>query len=440
MSEQLPHDSTPEFQAPKKRDRSRILLTVFAGILATSCLVCGVVSYFVTKPGKPIPATAFIDEKTRGIVALRIDPNEPGLRELLSMAAGIALERNYRSELKEMLEFFKEKKLQQAPAVTLVGSYMGSTPDELRAYGILVLSELPGLLRWRIEGAYKGLAQSAEASTYQGARIASGGDLIRNIRERREASEKAPPLPENAAFIEELQLSLFESCLFVGRSVEDVEAAITAFHAPDPAVRTGDEPEPREGELPFVKLYRRADSSALCFGALSNENDILLAAVYPEAGDREAARERLEPVLTLDPRQVRKIAFSAKLASADEGVVKLWVEGANADTAEQIAAAVRAFVESKLSTTEEIPLEVAIVEDETKIEGATYQATIRITGIKALVESAVTEYFKRRAAEQEAASREEAERPGGEEPPPKEEPQTLEEPRGERIGEPAEEQ
>ena len=84
-------------------------------------------------------------------------------------------------------------------------------------------------------------------------------------------------------------------------------------------------------------------------------------------------------------------------AVCDQAVIKLWVEGANPDTAQQIAVAVKALVDSNLNTTEDIPLEFVIDEELTGTEGAVYEGVIRVSGIKAFIE----QYFARLGAEKE---------------------------------------
>ena len=61
MNEEMPQEqmSLPEMPK-KKRTLSSLVLIVFGVILATSCLVCGVLAYFAGRPGKPISPTAFI--------------------------------------------------------------------------------------------------------------------------------------------------------------------------------------------------------------------------------------------------------------------------------------------------------------------------------------------------------------------------------------------
>ncbi len=111
---------------------------------------------------------------------------------------------------------------------------------------------------------------------------------------------------------------------------------------------------------------------------------------------REDAREVVEPILTFDPQQVRNIAFSADLVSADEAVVKLWFECANNDVAKQLEAAVRAFVNSHGDTTQDIPFELAIDEAATKTDGSFHEAVINVSGIKAWIKQCVSQLAQKR--------------------------------------------
>jgi|GEM_PF-4006832 len=418
MNDEMPQEQMSLPEVPKKkRTLSSIVLIVFGVILATSCLVCGVLGYLAGRPGKPIPATAFIDEETTGIVVLRADVKDPELKSLMSFASASALEHNVLPEHGEMLEFAKKDRAGQIPSVTLIGSYKGDKPEDLSSFGVVVLRELPWFYRWMADRGYDVFTLALPVETFQGAKIVSAEKLMESARkEAEEKGKSGPSLPS----LGKSHVTLFESCLFIGRSVEDVQAGVEALQAPEPA--------PEEG-LPFMELYEHADSGALLFGVLSNRNEIFLAALYPDPDAREDAREWLEPKLTLDPRQIRSIVFSIDLvptaeaegeeAEAEEGaveepeeetaddadddavcdqaVIRLWVEGANPDTAQQIAVAVKALVDSKLNTTEEIPLEFVIDEELTSTEGAVYEGVIRVSGIKAFIE----QYFAQLGAERE---------------------------------------
>ncbi len=399
MSEELSTGPMPFPEPPKKKPR-RTLLIVIGVILGTSCLACTIGLYVMGRPGKPIPPTAFIDEATRGIVVFRADAAHTGLRELLAYAAASALEHSAAAEREEMLEFLKEEQTGTLPSTTIAASYKGDDPDTLRSFAVVVLTETPRIYQWVAARLYGAMSKGLDTQTYQGANIMSGGELLQSVREKIEEEKGARPgaliSPLADSIIEQSQLSLYESCFFFGRSTEDVTAGIAALQAPEPAA---------EAAPPFMELYDHADSSALFFGALSNENGILLAALYPNAEDREDARDWLEPKLTLDPRQVKKIAFSADLVSADEAIIKLWMQGANEEIAKQIAVAVQSLVASKLNTTEDIALEFAIDESTTGTDGSVYEGTIKVTGIKAFIDQC----FERLRQEQKA--KEETEKP-----------------------------
>jgi len=80
--------------------------------------------------------------------------------------------------------------------------------------------------------------------------------------------------------------------------------------------------------------------------------------------------------------------------------VNLWLEAANDEAARQVDVAVRSFIDSQVNTTEELPLNAAIVDGETSIEGAIYKGKVKVTGLKKLVQQRVTDLYDRLREEQ----------------------------------------
>lgn len=417
MSDQMPQYETPDPGTARKK-RTKIILMIIAAILIPSCLMCGWKLYGLLQPGEPLPAAAFIDDDTTGIVVLRADGSDPNVRSILAYGAGLALEQNVEPDYEALLKFLASEDSEDIPAVTLVVSYKGRTPDELRSFNVLSLRQLLGVYRWVGSRMFDALAESGSAGTHENARIVSIKKVMETLRQQ--AKEKAGQIP-SIPWMEEYHCTLFESCLIAGKTPEDVQAGVAALLAPEPAA---------ESERPFMEVYRHADTSALCFGALSNENDLLLSALFPDADQREDAREFVEPILTFDPQQVRNIAFSADLVSDDEAVVKLWLECANNDIAKQLEAAVRAFVNSHGATTEDIPFELVIDEAATKTEGTVHEAVINVSGIKAWIKQCVSQLAQKRQEQRELegakpGAKEAAPGPGVPQTDPVEEPATA---------------
>jgi len=396
MSEQAPPEEVAEFQPPKRRN---VLLIILVAVLAISCLVCGVGAWFMQRPGKPIPPTAFIAENTSGLVVVRVDANEPKFRELLTYAATVAAEQGMKTGLDDWVDFFKSHRTEPVPKVTLVGSYQGSEPENLDRWTALILSELPGGIRWQVKGAYYKLLGEVKATDHEGAKIVAGEDVAAFLRsaakearkDNKQDEHQEEPEPALASEIENVFLTVFSNVCFVGETQEDVQAAVSAFNAPRPDAADEEAPAARPA---FMDLYEKADPSAMLFGAASNANGILLAALFRDEADRQEARATFEQTLAMAPDQVKALAFSAALVTADEIAVKLWLEAANPDAARQVDAAVRSFVESQVNTTEELPLEAAIVESETSVADSVYQCSIKVTGLKKLVQAKVEKYYE----------------------------------------------
>ena len=401
MNEQAPPEEMPQFHAPRRRN---ILLIILVGVLATSCLVLGIGAWFLQRPGKPIPPEEFIGDETAGLAVLKLDANQPQLRELLAYAATVAADQNLKTDFDDWIDFFRSRKAEAVPKVTLVGSYSGSEPENLHPWAALVLSEMPGGIRWQVQGAYFALGREVDSVEHQGAKIVSGRDLAERLQQESEKQgqpaeepedDEAVPEPSFAPILKASYLSVFKNVVYVGETEDDVEAAISAYNAPLP-----DGEDAPEAALEFAELLAKADSSAMLFGAASNENGILLAAIFRDETRRSEARDKLKQALAMDPNQIKRLAFSAAFVTADELAVNLWLEAANDEAARQVDVAVRSFIDSQVNTTEELPLNAAIVDGETSIEGAIYKGKVKVTGLKKLVQQRVTDLYDRLREEQ----------------------------------------
>jgi len=374
MTEELAQQSAPEPGAPRRKwGWSKTLLIILGALLGVSCLTCLVGSYVLFQPGKPVPPTAFIDEATSGIAVLKADSNDAGYRKMLAYAAGAALkgEAPKNEGFRRFLEFVGTNQKDPIPSLTVIASYKGTQPGNLRPFAVVVLSELPRIYRMVVQHFFNGVAAQCSAPKVEGAAIVPGAKLVEALRAR--FGQGSVP-SQIATMLEGCLVSVDSSCIFVGKTAEDVQAGLKAFRAPRPA----------EGAAwPFLKLYGRADSTAPVFGALSNDNDLLLAALTPPDQVPEL-RDKVAGAFFLDPHQVKEAAFSVAIVSEDEATAKLSIEGANPDAAGQIAAAVDAFIKSNVESTQKIPLTFAVESKELK--DSRYTATIKVTGFRALID------------------------------------------------------
>ena len=385
MSEDRRHESAEYPAAPKPREKwsvTTIVLVILAGLLAFSCLTCVVGGWWVMRPGKAIPPTDFITEKTQGIVVLRADTENPALRQFMVYAVDSALKHGVVKDesARQFLQGIKSQGKSPIPSVTAVGSYAGRSAKDVKAFAALVLSEMPRLVRIGLDRSFGKFAKDAGVEEHEGASIVPGNEVAKALN----GVESLPPAV--AAILDASFVSVSESCMFIGRQKEDVRAGLDAFAAPDPG---------ESSQWMFMQLYGQADSTATIYGALSNEDNLLVAALAPP--DRiEEVREQITSAIFLDPQQVSSIVFSVTIMSDDDAVVRLSVTGANQEAASQVAAFVQSLAQANLEAAQKLPLRFVIAESQ--VTDTHYTAMVNVRGVRALVD----QFFAGVAARQQA--------------------------------------
>ncbi|HUW31072.1 MAG TPA: hypothetical protein VM223_05620 [Planctomycetota bacterium] len=397
MSEEQLQGPAGQPGAPKPRQKwgiTKIVLVILGVLLAGSCLTCIVGGIVLMKPGKPIPPTDFITEKTRGIVVVRADAENPALRQLMSYAADSALKHNAVKEerARQFLQGIKAQGKNPVPTLTAVGSYSGRSAKDVSAFAALVLTEMPRLYRIALSHSLRALSDEAKVEEHGGTAIVPGKAILDAIS----GGQAAPPRPL-AAILSNSFVSINDSCLFIGKRKEDVRAGLDALAAPEPV---------QSSPWPFMKLYGQADSTATIYGALSNENDLLLAALVPPDSIEEV-REQVSAAIFLDPRQVKSIVFSVTVMSDDDAVVRLAVTGENEEAAKQVAALVQSLVQSHLEAAQKLPLRFAVTQSE--VTDSQYKAMVNVTGLRALIDA----YFASLAEQQQEPAEIPANQPPG---------------------------
>jgi len=250
----------------------------------------------------------------------------------------------------------------------------------VKAFAALVLSEMPRLVRIGLDRSFGKFAKDAGVEEHEGASIVPGNEVAKALN----GVESLPPAV--AAILDASFVSVSESCMFIGRQKEDVRAGLDAFAAPDPG---------ESSQWMFMQLYGQADSTATIYGALSNEDNLLVAALAPP--DRiEEVREQITSAIFLDPQQVSSIVFSVTIMSDDDAVVRLSVTGANQEAASQVAAFVQSLAQANLEAAQKLPLRFVIAESQ--VTDTHYTAMVNVRGVRALVD----QFFAGVAARQQA--------------------------------------
>ena len=376
------------FGPPRKKwSVTKTLLVILISLLAFSCMACVIGAYWLSRPGKPVPPTQFIDDSTKGIVVLRVDPANQGLKQVLAYGIESAMKQNLiqrKDEIRGYMEALGSGR-SAILAFSVIASYKGTGPADVRAFAVVMLRELPRYARMVASHSYKAMAEEAKGQPFADRLIVDGKNLAGLLGEKGlDVGREAGPMLENT------QLSLADSCIFVGRTVDDVKAGLAALDAPEPTPQS-----------PFLELYRRANSSATIYGALSNENDLALAALAPP-DQVSAMREKITSVILIDPQQVKDLTFSVVFVSDDEATVQLAAVGANPDVARQMAAGVQAFADATAPAARKLPLHFAIVASE--INGSFYSATVKVTGLRELIDSLLADAAAAKARAPEGAA------------------------------------
>ena len=386
MTDELPQEPVAAEVPRKRRSLVTVLLIVLVALLALSCAACLVGGYFLGRPGEAIPPTHFIDESTRGIIVLRVDATNPGLRQVLAYVGDSAIKHKLAKEeaVRRFVQPLKSGQGNPIPSFTVIASYKGTGAADVRTFGVAVLRELPRWMRIGADRYFRGIASDAKGQPFGNRLIVDGKKMMEALRRK-----GTDPGSTVRAVLEESQLSFTDSCVFVGRKAADVQAGMEALDAPEPSA-----------QWPFMQLYGRADSTATIYGALSNENDLLLAALVP--ADRMAEmREKIGTAIFLDPQQVKNVTFSVVFVSDDKATVQLTGEGGNPDVANQIAAGVQAFGASKVEADKQVPLRFAVTSAEVK--GSACTATVKVTGLRALIDNLMADLAARKAQSEDAS-------------------------------------
>jgi len=365
MTEQVEQDAFSP--PPRKKGCARVLLVTLGVIFVVSCLGCGVLSYFLFQPGKPVPPITFVDEHTAGMIVVRLDIDDPETKELAKYAieAGIkrAQDDDTASEMQDQLEHI-------AAPVTLLASYKVNPDGAVNTFGSLVFSEWHGTIRWAARLWFWGIRSddTVEAHQYRGAWIVDGSKLT---------PENLKSAPGGANLFQNRLFSLLDSCLFIGNSENDVEKAVDAYTS---------KPVDIEADTPFLNAWRETNQNTLAYGVLLNDdNNSAIAAFFPE--DRaDKAREDLQDILLLDPSQITMTSFSLDLMPEDKAELKLIVQTTSENAARQVQISVESFDRSEYA--QDIPLLFETVSSQ--ITGTTYKSTIHITGIRAIIDQFIS--------------------------------------------------
>ena len=394
-----------------RKSFGRKLLIVIVSVLGAFALLGAVGWYIFLRPGKPIPPVNFADSQTSGMVVFHADPKDPGFRSLLRYLAASAIEHDLVKDPdgRKLLELIKTEQVPgEIPVVSVIGSYKGDSPENVKSFAAVSMAEFARLRRIQLGIVFNHLAGQAPAEKAYGARIVSLNEMMRQVEGSGKAGTELSeadrmPGPAESPFVRQAWVSVAERCIFLGRSAEDVKAGIVALQTSQ-----------IDENSPFMTLFRRVDTSQMLFGALVNSGGLFLSAIFPP-DQVEDARSSISGVVGFDPRQLKGIAFSVRAISDDEADLKLWVDAADPQVAQQIQAMVQSLQEASTRTTGEFPLRIQA--SDAKVQGSSYSSTIHVSGVRGLIDDQFARLKQRLDSLEPLAPSQEPPPPGRLDPP-----------------------